>query len=122
MLQPDTIAYIQPPETLKIGNLFFSVRFYDGSIERGSRMFGWCNTDDQAIYLSNRTAPAKQAETFLHEIVHALYWFYALPEKAEEEQVCKTIPSGINMIFFDNPDWLSWYLRSINNTSTTTKQ
>lgn len=47
--------------------------------------------------------PDHQAETLLHELIHAAWYAYGLPAKATEEQVAQGLGAAFAQILRDNP-------------------
>ena len=47
--------------------------------------------------------PDHQAETLIHELIHAAWYAYGLPAKATEEQVAQGLGAAFAQILRDNP-------------------
>ena len=109
-------------EPILIGGIWFRVFWVSKGIEEGAAKFGWCDLNNQSIYISNALSTSKVIDTFLHEVLHALYWFFSLDSKAsEEEKVVSCLSSGINMVWINNPYWFNWYTNLLNDQKPTIK-
>ena len=58
----------------------------------------------------NSQLASKEATTtiFLHELLHAIYWFFGLKEKSKEERVVDNLSTGLAMVYKDNPKLVAW--------------
>lgn len=76
----------QPPPTLVIAEQAWVVEGDSGALS--DDLYGICQRDQNAIYLTNRMHPDQKLEAFVHELLHAVWGYTSLPEKfseAEEE-------------------------------------
>lgn len=88
---------------LKIGHLTVPVvRLPDDHPEKGL-VYGLYEPLTTKISLCPIAAPAKQAETLIHEILHAIYDAYGLggPDH-DEETVCSILGRGLAQVIKDN--------------------
>ena len=97
------------PTTLKILNLDFSIKWIDKTTENGAQKFGWCNCNDQVIGISREIHPKKTADTFLHEVLHALNFALDIKDGSKEEEICNRLSSGICCVWIDNPKAFAWW-------------
>lgn len=93
---------------LKIGHLIYEIRpltkdtpkptaegEYDGVCYNGS---------ENTIYIKADQTPAEQVRILLHELIHAAWYAFRLPEKKlTEEEICVALESPLAIILRDNP-------------------
>jgi hypothetical protein len=98
-----TARKIAAPRRLKVLNLTYSVRFV-ASIEAS----GWCDFDQQEIVLAEGQSREALADTFLHEVLHAVGHLMGVDYEAEE-QVVQTMATGLTTFWQANPGALKWW-------------
>ena len=90
-------------------NLEFEVRFVDEEIQTGSSAHGWSNFSSQTIVVCDAQKPDAIQDTFLHEVVHAIYYIMGLGENAEEEAVVSRLSTGLCTVWRSNPKAFKWW-------------
>lgn len=91
------------PRSLKVGpHRYKIVLDHHGLLDVGDPSAGGCNKDHHVIGLSPRMAPSTQADTILHEAVHALLATVKLEDETEEA-VALALGPGLLSLFRDNP-------------------
>ena len=98
-----TSRKIAAPKRLKILNLTYQVRFV-ASIEAS----GWCDFDRQEIVLAEGQSREALADTFLHEVLHAVGHLMGI-DYDSEEQVVQTFATGLTTFWQANPGALKWW-------------
>lgn len=68
---------------------------------------------DMAISIEDGLHPVEEADTVLHEIMHAIWWLMAIGKPKTEEQVVRPLATGLTQVFQDNPA-LVQYLTEAN--------
>jgi len=94
---------IAPPKRLKVLNLTYKVRFV-ASIEAA----GWCDFERQEIVLAEGQSKEALADTFLHEVLHAVGHLMGV-EYETEEQTVQTFATGLTTFWQANPGALRWW-------------
>ena len=94
---------IAPPKRLKVLNLTYKVRFV-ASIEAA----GWCDFERQEIVLAEGQSKEALADTFLHEVLHAVGNLMGV-EYETEEQTVQTFATGLTTFWQANPGALRWW-------------
>jgi hypothetical protein len=75
--------------------------------------YGECNNEEQWIKVRTDTHPETQADTFLHEVIHAVD--FAVNAGMTERQV-HSIATGLLAVFLDNPEFSEWItLKNMKN-------
>lgn len=64
-------------------------------------------------YIHDGLAPALEADTTLHELLHAAWSVAGLPDKATEEQAINSLTPIILCILRDNPDLVRWLVQQV---------
>ena len=98
-----TARKIAAPRRLKILNLTYQVRFV-ASIEAS----GWCDFNQQQIVLAEGQSREALADTFLHEVLHAVGHLMGV-DYENEEQVVQTFATGLTTFWQANPGALKWW-------------
>ena len=108
-LPPVTGSPAARPTMVKVLNFDFEVKWVDKDAEDGAQKFGWCNCNTQIIGISSANKPKQLADTFLHEVMHALNWVLGIKDGVKEEEICQRLSSGICCFWIDNPKTLEWW-------------
>jgi hypothetical protein len=53
-------------------------------------------------------SPAQEAETFIHEILHAIWTTYNVKDEDKEERTVATLAIGLAQVLRDNKDLAEW--------------
>lgn len=112
----ETLARMNPPEKLKIGFQWYDVEVVDEPshfVKNVDGMYGCVDYQKRKIYINGGTAPDDEANTLLHEVIHALHWFFGYgavdASNWTHENFCISAANGLCQVFQDNP-YLSLYL------------
>ncbi len=100
------------PVKIKIVNMDFTIEYVHKGIENGAQKFGWTDLNRQCIYISDDLTLHKEADTLIHEILHALCWIFDLEDEAKVEAYCRRLSSGILAVWRDNLELFD-YLHSL---------
>ena len=94
--------------TVKIGAYEWKVLYQTDKME-DLKLFGQCRSDHQEISLAHTAGmieiPSQKIEqTFIHEVLHALYWQRGLQviENPSEEQIVDLLSQGLYSFIQDN--------------------
>ena len=87
-------------KTIRIGGIDYEIIFYDGAIE--PNLMGREHYDTCKIYINKDNAPARQAQTLIHEVLHILYANGGLEEGDSEERIVTVLSTGLNQVLEDN--------------------
>lgn len=99
----------QAPKSLKLGPHTVTINFQLSIFHLNQEVNGIWNPNTMTISLNSQLA-SKEATTtiFLHELLHAIYWFFGLKEKSKEERVVDNLSTGLAMVYKDNPKLVAW--------------
>lgn len=91
---------------LRIGHLDYTVRAMDETDAEHGDNYGLCYGRTQQIAVDHTVSSERQLSVLLHEIMHAAWSAYAMPDKANEEHVCSFFGNAFANIFLTNPHLL----------------
>ncbi|VBI24581.1 hypothetical protein [Burkholderia pseudomallei] len=80
---------------------------------------GLLDPPTRTIYITPGMAPLDEADTLLHEVMHAIR-FQLLREYGEEveEDYVTSLATGLIHVFRDNPELLRWIAATIKHDKT----
>lgn len=97
------------PKRIRILNLSWKVEFVDKAISTASESLGWCDYDNQTISLFEDQSNESMADTFLHEVLHALFYAMGIEPTGDEENVICRISTGLCTVWSTNPLVFRWW-------------
>ena len=63
---------------------------------------------EMTISIGRNVSPSMAVDALIHEILHALWYFSAVPKKAREERAVSVLSSGLNSVFSSNQSLALW--------------
>lgn len=99
------------PTKVQVLNLEYAIRWVDNAIQIGSEAHGWCDFENQLIVINGDNSPQIVAETWLHEVLHALLFALDLVDTSniDHEQIVSRTATGICTIWKQNPAAFRWW-------------
>jgi hypothetical protein len=98
---------MKPPEKVKVGPYDISVKPLDKSEEKDN--YGTFSSTDLEIRLKEDfKTPHIAADTFLHELLHAVWFVHGIRAKDGEERIVNTLSTGLAQVIRDNPKAFDW--------------
>jgi len=92
-------------DKLKVGFLTYAVKDFEGNEADVRGVYGTQNSSTQEIKLDSKVSKERKKETFLHEILHAIWGQWITVEGAVEEEVAvRALAIGLTTVFSDNPE------------------
>jgi hypothetical protein len=64
---------------------------------------GKCEVPDHEINIRDGMPPVEEADTVLHEIMHAVWEHMDIGHRRVEESVVRKLATGLTQVFQDNP-------------------
>lgn len=107
----------QKPKALRIGHYVFEIRWYGATEQEREAKYGYSHAGTQLLAFADNQKPEMLADTFLHEVLHALMWFFQMQQNIEEEQVATRMATGICMVWSQNPETFTWWRGLLEGTS-----
>lgn len=100
------------PTSIRVG-------LYDLAIEKwgihqvtANRRWGEFSGTELMLRIQNdMPSPLKAADTFLHEVLHAIFWAYGVDDADKEERIVGTVSTALAALFRDNP-WLAPWIEN----------
>jgi Zn-dependent peptidase ImmA (M78 family) len=96
------------PDKLKIGAMDWKVE-YSELLGESVNAFGQCIGNKQIILIEKGLTPSNEARTFLHELLHAIFWtsnacsfLPSADAKKLEEDLVSTLDSALLSAIRDN--------------------
>jgi len=96
-----------PFKSVRIGPFDVSITMLAG--EDRDKCFGMFSETQMSIMMRDTFANEQQeAETFLHELLHAIYCVFGVKPKDPEERLISQMSIGTASVFRDNPELIEW--------------
>lgn len=103
-------TYKDVPKKVLIGIHTYTISFHkDLKSETGDDMYGACYKALKQIKLSLDYTSHKVSETLLHELLHAIWYEYNIPDKTPEEKAVHMISYGFTKMMMDNPKLKTYF-------------
>lgn len=100
---------LQLPDVMRVGAYDIDITKWDAVHAGSGNSFGEFNSARLEIGLcQDFPSPAKAAYTFLHEIMHAVWFVYGIKENDEEERIVTLMSLGWTQVHADNPWLIGW--------------
>lgn len=99
------------PRKLRIGAFTFTVELYEPVNLDPGHEFGYVDFGTKTIRLRHDVGFEQLANTFIHEVLHAIHWAYGLMgfEDVSEENYTVIGANGLCQFFTDNPTACEWW-------------
>ena len=88
---------------LKIGHHTVRVVPIHEELDQDLNVYGDFSGARKRIRLLGRASPTDQAETLIHEILHACFDAHGWPKEMDEETTCQLVARGLSQVFQANP-------------------
>ena len=97
------------PKTIRLGAFDIDVICKEG-VEVGGRLAHGCwRGSDQVIELDTKNISNRHLLcVLLHELNHALFWYFEIIPSAKEEQIVSCLSTGWTEIYRNNPKLVEW--------------
>ena len=103
------------PKSIKVLNLDYRVEWCDDDWREQTESHGQHSYAKQTIRIQ-RTTPQVEADTFLHEVMHAIADAMSLSDGATEEEFVSRSATGLAAVFKDNPKAMRWWLKQVQSS------
>jgi hypothetical protein len=97
-----------PSNTIKIGYRIYNVEEWTAKQMEDAGNAGICDKNKGEICICTSQDDRQIANTFLHEIGHAIYWEWTIYDKDGEERIITTLTNGLTTVWVDNKIWFEW--------------
>ncbi|MCL2874759.1 MAG: hypothetical protein FWF12_00395 [Betaproteobacteria bacterium] len=108
--------YKKMPKTLRVGCYQFDVELHERGDAEAEHSFGHMNPINQKIRLRTGMKRQTLANTFIHEVMHAIFWHQAVGIAGREgdgclgeEEIVLKLSNGLCAFWQDNPEAVAWW-------------
>lgn len=102
--------YVGMPRAIRIGNFNFLVKLVSVGESQATNRHGLMCPVQQIIEISPGQNAQNLADTFIHEVIHAIhYHFDLLDDNNQEEQITTMTAHGLCQVWQDNPKAMAWW-------------
>lgn len=110
------LHYKGVPKRVRVGCYWFKVEVGESDDHEAESSFGHMNPISQKIRLRPGMTPQNLANTFIHEVLHAIYFYIGVSEMAEdqEEEFVTKGANGLCTFTQDNPAAMHWWETLLN--------
>jgi hypothetical protein len=97
-----------PAKTIKIGYRNYQIEEWTKQQMEHAGKTGLCDRDGGLIFVCTSQDDRQIANTFLHEVGHAIFWDWGLEDDDDEERTITTLINGLTTVWVDNKIWFKW--------------
>lgn len=113
--EPAVVASLRDcPRFLQIGAYIFEVVPISSIEFFTAGNYGYTDHIQQVIGVHEGCTPQNQANTLLHEVLHAIYWDRAISQSDMHEELMTWVgANGLCAFFIQNPKAMEWIFNSL---------
>lgn len=102
------------PDTIRVGPFDMLILKMDEHRAAAEMKWGFFSSIEQVIAIQG-PMPTRQkaADTFIHEVNHAIWWAYGLEDEDKEERTVGTLATGWVQVYRDNAWLLGWLKKAL---------
>ena len=104
-----TVRKTTPPQFLALGYHTVEVVLVSDLGEGPRGVVGLFEADHMAILIQDGQGIVQEANTLLHEVIHAVHYMYGLEEKNSEERIATVVANGLMEIMARNPELVKYF-------------
>lgn len=108
--------YATIPNSVRVGHYDYAIVVMAEIDQASDRIFGDMNATLQRIRLCAGMSTARLANTFMHEVMHAIHNFHDVDDKTSEENTTYRTTNGLCAFWRDNPDVASWWADAVQDS------
>lgn len=94
------------PTSMNILGLQYEVKWTESDDSGGDKL-GWCDFSGLTIYIIEEQPKTALANTFMHELIHAIHYGMGI-KSTDEENLTNRITNGICAAWAENPEAFKW--------------
>lgn len=95
------------PTEIHILGLSYKIKFVPLE-DAGNDKLGWCDCTTLQIYIAEDQPKSALANTFLHEVIHAINYSMGI-SSGDEENLTNRLANGLCAVWRENKDVLKWW-------------
>lgn len=110
-------VYETMPKKVRIGFSTYEIRIMDRDSGDINGICGSSHAIKQVITITDQMAPQQVANTFLHEVIHAVHHMAGLMHRevpASEEEYTNLTANGLCAFMQDNPEAMLWVMNTLS--------
>lgn len=96
------------PEFVKVGFRQYRIVEWSPRGAMAEGCSGQCDLTMAEIRVFTGLGWNKAANTLLHEVLHAVWYFHGLSDDDNQERYVNVIANGLSAVWVDNPDVITW--------------
>jgi hypothetical protein len=105
--------YATLPASVRIGSFEYSIVLMSAMDQAYDRIYGDMNSTLQRIRLCAGMSTARLANTFMHEVMHAIHDFHGVGDKTDEENNTFHTTNGLCAFWIANPAAAIWWAEAV---------
>ena len=99
------------PTEINILGLSYKIKFVPLE-DAGNDKLGWCDCTSLQIYIAEDQPKSALANTFLHEVIHAINYSMDI-SSGDEEKLTTRLANGLCTVWKENKDVLKWWVSQL---------
>lgn len=103
------MADVKLPKSVRIGHRNYTIVHWRPAQSAGRGAYGECSLPEAEIRVDTSSGIEKARETLLHEILHAIYYEWAMQDEDKEERIVATYATAITTAMVMNPELRKWF-------------
>ncbi|CQR24606.1 phage protein [Streptococcus varani] len=94
-------------ENIKVGGMTYIVKVQEHfkSHDDERNLWGYCDYEQQIIYIRQSLSDQKKRQVLIHELTHAI--LHEVGYKEQDEELVSRFSIGLHQVLNDNPELLS---------------
>jgi len=102
-----------PIKSIRVGPFTVTVKTLNG--EEAEKSLGLFSQEKMTIWLHPKFESEQiEAETVIHEMMHAIYSVFGVHEKDRQERVVSQMSIGMASVIRDNPKLIEWLRKKLS--------
>lgn len=102
-------VYRKMPKTVRVGCFSYAVTVIEEEGAEIAGIAGAMHSLRQRIRIRAGMTPHQVANTFIHEVLHAIHYVYGLSDDSDEETFTELTANGMCAFWQDNPEACKWW-------------
>lgn len=99
------------PKEIKVLGLTYKIKFVPLE-DVGNDKLGWCDCTTLQLYIGEGQPKSALANTFLHEVIHAINYSMGIAS-GDEENLTNRLANGLCAVWKENPDVFKWWAATV---------
>ena len=101
------------PKVVRIGCYNYSVNLMHDDDAAIAGVMGAAYHSQLSIRLRTDVPPQQLANTFLHEVIHAIHYVFGIGDDDNEETFTNLTTNGLCAFWMDNPKAMEWFQKTL---------